>query len=128
MRGHILLADSDPGRRATLADALRKAGCDPHPAPDGAAAAAALAEPGFDAVLLDLRLPGLDRDRLRLALAPEAPLRPESLEAVERRQVAAALQYTGGNKRQAALLLGISRSTLLHKVRRFGLAGGASPS
>ena len=29
-----------------------------------------------------------------------------------------------GNKRQAAHLLGISRSTLLHKVRKYGLATG----
>jgi DNA-binding protein Fis len=32
------------------------------------------------------------------------------------------LRYTDGNKRQAAHLLGISRSTLLHKVRKYGLA------
>ena len=32
------------------------------------------------------------------------------------------LRHTGGNKRQAAHLLGISRSTLLHKVRKYGLA------
>ena len=31
------------------------------------------------------------------------------------------LRHTGGNKRQAAHLLGISRSTLLHKVRKYGL-------
>lgn len=31
------------------------------------------------------------------------------------------LAHTRGNKRQAALLLGISRSTLLHKIRRYGL-------
>jgi DNA-binding protein Fis len=35
------------------------------------------------------------------------------------------LRHTGGNKRQAAYLLGISRSTLLHKVRKYGLAAGA---
>jgi DNA-binding protein Fis len=29
------------------------------------------------------------------------------------------LHFTGGNKRQAALILGISRSTLLHKVRKY---------
>jgi DNA-binding NtrC family response regulator len=46
---------------------------------------------------------------------------PESLEAAERRHVQAVLRFTGGNKRQAALLLGIARSTLLAKVRRYGL-------
>jgi DNA-binding protein Fis len=34
------------------------------------------------------------------------------------------LRHTHGNKRQAAHLLGISRSTLLHKVRKYGLATG----
>jgi DNA-binding protein Fis len=34
------------------------------------------------------------------------------------------LRHTRGNKRQAALLLGISRSTLLHKVRKYGLVTG----
>jgi DNA-binding protein Fis len=32
------------------------------------------------------------------------------------------LEHTGGNRRQAALLLGISRSTLLNKIRRYGIA------
>ena len=34
------------------------------------------------------------------------------------------LRHTRGNKRQAALLLGISRSTLLHKVRKYDLDKG----
>jgi DNA-binding protein Fis len=31
------------------------------------------------------------------------------------------LRFTRGNKRQAALLLGIARSTLLAKIRKYGL-------
>jgi DNA-binding protein Fis len=31
------------------------------------------------------------------------------------------LDHTGGNRRQAAILLGIARSTLLAKIRRYGL-------
>lgn len=46
---------------------------------------------------------------------------PESLEAAESRHLAAVLQYTGGNRRQAALLLGVARSTLLAKIRKYGL-------
>lgn len=46
---------------------------------------------------------------------------PESLEAAERRHIAAVLRFTGGNKRKAALLLGVARSTLLAKVRRYAL-------
>ncbi|MES2123643.1 MAG: helix-turn-helix domain-containing protein [Gemmatimonadota bacterium] len=46
---------------------------------------------------------------------------PESLEAAEAKHLAAMLRFTRGNKRQAALLLGIARSTLLAKVRKYGL-------
>lgn len=46
---------------------------------------------------------------------------PESLEAAEARHIAAVLRHTGGNRRRAALLLGIARSTLLAKIRRYGL-------
>lgn len=46
---------------------------------------------------------------------------PESLEGAEARHLAASLRFTGGNKRQAALLLGIARSTLLAKARKYGL-------
>ena len=89
---------------------------------DAAAAAAAIGLPGFDALLLDVAVPDLDLGRLREALVPAEPGAPDSLEAAERRHIALALRHTGGNKRQAAHLLGISRSTLLHKVRKYGLA------
>jgi DNA-binding NtrC family response regulator len=46
---------------------------------------------------------------------------PESLEAAEARHIAAVLRHAGGNRRRAALLLGIARSTLLAKIRRYGL-------
>ena len=40
----------------------------------------------------------------------------------EKQAVADALRATGGNRRRAAELLGIARSTLLEKIRRFGLS------
>jgi two-component system NtrC family response regulator len=46
---------------------------------------------------------------------------PASLAAAEARLIAATLRHTGGNRRQAALLLGIARSTLLAKIRKHGL-------
>lgn len=48
-------------------------------------------------------------------------LAPGTLDQGERRHIAATLRHTRGNKRQAAQLLGIARSTLLFKVRRYGL-------
>jgi DNA-binding NtrC family response regulator len=47
---------------------------------------------------------------------------PERLDAAEARHIAAVLRFARGNKRQAALLLGVARSTLLSKIRKYGLA------
>jgi len=46
---------------------------------------------------------------------------PAPLDDAERHHIAATLRHTRGNKRQAAHLLGIARSTLLAKVRKYGL-------
>lgn len=119
---HLLVLEHDPARREALLGTLRSAGHHAVAAPDGPAAAAAIGLPGFDALLLDLALPDLELARLREVLAPTEPATPDSLEAAERRHIALALRHTNGNKRQAAHLLGISRSTLLHKVRKYGLA------
>lgn len=118
---HVLLVSADPTRQAALRDALRAAGHRVAAADDASAAAAALAEPGFDVAAIDLAHPALDGEGLRAALAPGVPAAPDSLESAERRHIAHVLARTGGNKRQAALILGISRSTLLHKVRKYGL-------
>src|SRR3954471_5687257 len=121
---HLLVLEHDPERREALLGALRSVGHHAVAAPDAPAAAAAIGLPGFDALLLDLGLPDLDVARLREALVPAVPAAPDSLEAAERRHIALMLRHTGGNKRQAAHLLGISRSTLLHKVRKYGLVTG----
>ena len=64
-------------------------------------------------------VPELDGAALRALLDPATPAGPDSLQDAERRHIARVLDHTGGNKKQAALLLGISRSTLLHKVRKY---------
>ena len=120
---HLLVLERDPERRDAWLGMLRAVGHRAVAAPDAASAAAAIGLPGFDALLLDLGQPDLDVARLREALVPAEPAAPESLEAAERRHIALVLRHTGGNKRRAALLLGIARSTLLHKVRKYGLAG-----
>ena len=78
-------------------------------------------ESAVDAVLLDLTVSGLDVGLLRQALPSGQPIEPDSLDAAERRHLALVLHHTGGNKRRAALILGISRSTLLNKVRKYRL-------
>ena len=119
---HLLVLMPDAERRDALLGMLRSHGHHAVAAPDAVAAAAAIGLPGFDALLLDLGVAELDLGRLREALVPAEPGAPDSLQAAERRHIALTLRHTGGNKRQAAHLLGISRSTLLHKVRKYGLA------
>jgi len=46
---------------------------------------------------------------------------PGTLQEVERQRILDALLETGGNKKQAARRLGIHRSTLYAKIRRYGL-------
>ncbi len=118
---HLLVLERDPERREALLGMLRSVGHHAVAAPDAVAAAAAIRQPGFDALVLDLGLPDLDVARLHAALVPTELATPEPLAAAERRHIALMLRHTGGNKRQAAHLLGISRSTLLHKVRKYGL-------
>jgi DNA-binding NtrC family response regulator len=121
----VLVVSGDRSRAEHLAEALRNGGgtvvtTETH----GAAAAALVAgaqggeAPGL--LVLDLSLPELDLQRLREALGESAPP-PEPLDAVERRQIAAMLRHTGGNRRKAAQLLGLARSTLLAKIRRYRL-------
>jgi DNA-binding NtrC family response regulator len=118
---HFLVVNHDAQRREELVALLWGATHDAVPAPSPAAAAEALATTGFDALLLDLGLPDLDLVALGRAIAPPDVAEPDSLESAERRHLALVLRHTSGNKRKAAHLLGISRSTLLNKVRKYGL-------
>ncbi len=60
---------------------------------------------------------GIDGERFVAAGAA----RGETLEAMERRYVIEVLRRTGGNQSRAALILGISRKTLLEKRKKWGL-------
>ncbi len=122
---HILVLDMDQERRDGLVQALKTAGHLPVVVGSTSEAARALAVPGLDAALVMLAAPGLDQGHLREALAPGDPVEPEPLDDVERRHIARTLTFTRGNKRRAAHLLGIARSTLLAKVRKYGLDGQA---
>jgi DNA-binding NtrC family response regulator len=121
---HVLVLSRGSEQRDALVTALRVAGHQVVSVPDAPAAAEAMSSPGFDALVLDLGWPELETARLREALAPTDAPEPDNLDAAERRHIALTLRYTGGNRRRAAQLLGISRSTLLHKVRKYDLDDG----
>lgn len=118
---HVVVVGADPERRRMLVDALRAAGAPVFEAQDPVTAAQSLTAKGFDALVVDLALPSLDASRLASALAPDRAIPPDSLADAERRHIDRTLRHTRGNRRQAALILGISRSTLLHKIRKYGL-------
>lgn len=97
----LIVQPAEGGALAPLGDQLRALGHD-------VVVAAPEEEEGraFDAVI---RVPAAALDA------------PPPLEAAEKDHIAATLRHTRGNKRQAAHLLGIARSTLLAKVRKYQL-------
>jgi DNA-binding NtrC family response regulator len=118
---HCMIVSGRPDRRRILEDALRTAGQVVLPSADPREIAEILATSGLDYLAVDLTLPLLDVPALQRALNPQLPNPPDSLEAAERRHIALTLEFTGGNRRHAARLLGIARSTLLAKLRKYAL-------
>ena len=64
---------------------------------------------------------GLDRDRRRGGCRPVAA---SVLERMERKTLREVLQSHGGNVTAAARTLGISRSRLRYRLKKYGLTGG----
>ena len=56
----VLIADDDPMIHLVLAETMREAGWTVHQAFDGAEAIALSKTTTFDAIVLDVRMPGLD--------------------------------------------------------------------
>jgi len=69
----ILVADDEPGLREFIADALELDEHDVVTAPDGKAAAKLLDERGFDLVITDLKMPGMDGLALLRKVKAEQP-------------------------------------------------------
>jgi two-component system response regulator AtoC len=46
----------------------------------------------------------------------------QSLSEVERQHIERTLRHHGGNRTRAALELGISRATLINKIKQYGMA------
>jgi DNA-binding NtrC family response regulator len=116
----ILIVSPEAARARSVADALRAGGHQVVVEADPALAAASLTRGLPDLLVLDLRTPGTDALAIARALVPpDESLQPAPLEAVEREHILATLRHTRGNKRRAAQLLGIARSTLIQKVRRY---------
>jgi DNA-binding NtrC family response regulator len=107
---NLVVIASDEGRAQALGRVLRDAGHQVGIRTDLSGAMDLLGLAGTEVVVADQGVPG--------AVGP-----PEPLEAVEARHIRATLEFTGGNKRRAAALLGIARSTLIQKVRKYGIPG-----
>ena len=118
---HVIVAGPDSHALREIAEAFRDLGYHVIPAEDASLAGEALAGASADYLVLGLGFPRIDLDALRRAVDPAGATEPESLDAVERRHIEGILEQTGGNRSTAARQLGISRSTLLAKIRRYEL-------
>ncbi len=65
-----------------------------------------------------------DHQRARTDIAGDDPSDLVSMEEVERRYIARVLAAVGGNKKEAARILGFDRTTLYRKIERYGIASG----
>jgi DNA-binding NtrC family response regulator len=116
----VLVLDGDPERRQGIVTLLRQAGHEVTAA-DTARADEPVELRGYDLLVLDPTLPHITSATLTQAASFVVQAAPDTLEDAERRHLSLMLRHTAGNKRKAAHLLGISRSTLLNKVRKYGL-------
>ncbi|MFO0918332.1 MAG: sigma-54 dependent transcriptional regulator [Planctomycetaceae bacterium] len=67
----------------------------------------------------DIQLSALGRNEIQKGSSPLPSFQPAPLDVIEQQHILATLDSTNGNKSQAAQLLGIERSTLDRKLKRY---------
>jgi len=75
---------------------------------------------GTDMLDIDVLPPGIEREGAGSSRAVEM-MEPQSLEEIEAYFIAKTLRETQGNRATAAEILGIDKSTLWRKIKRYGL-------
>jgi DNA-binding NtrC family response regulator len=70
---------------------------------------------------VDVLPPGLAAEGARCRGGRSGGIEPQSLEEIEAYFIAKTLRQTKGNRTTAAEILGIDKSTLWRKVKRYGL-------
>jgi DNA-binding NtrC family response regulator len=118
---NVLIASERESLTRILAESLRAQGCRPIVQETAGGASDLLGTGTADVLVLDTTLPGPHWNDIRTAIAGDRSGPPEPLDSIERRHIAATLRFTRGNRRNAAQILGIARSTLLAKIRKYGL-------
>lgn len=73
MSAHVLVVDDEPGMRETLADILTSAGYQVTVASDGDAALGEVAGTPYQAVVMDIRMPGRDGVSVLREMGPPPP-------------------------------------------------------
>jgi DNA-binding NtrC family response regulator len=75
---------------------------------------------GIDALPADLMAPAATKAGVSVSMPESGVDLEEVLGSIERTLIQQALERTGGNKRQAATLLRVKRTTLVEKLKRLG--------
>jgi len=121
-------AEIDKLARALLAEASRRSGRALQLTPDAIARLAQHRWPGnirelknvLDSAALLAPADVVDAEHLALRPAPAEPA-PPGVDELEKQRIIAALEACGGNQTRAAETLGISRGTLLARLKQFGI-------
>lgn len=99
-RRSVLVADDNPANRILMVRVLQRAGMDVETVADGHAAVAALSDQSFDAVLMDIQMPGMDGLEAIRAIRASSVLRIASIPIV------AVTAHAASEDRRAALAAG----------------------